>query len=349
MPVPVNDSFKSSFDVQICLSTKDFPQKALTAMEANPVAANVILPTFLKRRAKEERTGLPNADYTWLVCYDSPSRTEVRFIASITRGMMGNYPLFIFSVRPRQSLDDGELYFAMEALSQALDASVPQQRVYSVFAVDIVAEAFAAVWSRRAGIESYTRPYYDSTISFCSKRNIAPVRQNTILPDIEHECCPASREDIPAIGKLCEMFAAESEPFVLTPSQGQEEGEKLVTSGQVWVHRIRRGNGPSEIASIVAYTRNCNKVATITKVYTNPKWRKLGCAERLVRRVCKHLLYSTDPKEYIALFVGNDNPAAKVYNRVGFLGLDKSKGPVEGVDRWVEIGFDRRFVQQGHW
>ena len=61
------------------------------------------------------------------------------------------------------------------------------------------------------------------------------------------------------------------------------------------------------------------------------------------------LLYSTEPKEKIALFVGNGNPAAKVYARVGFLGLDKSKGPVEGVDRWVEIGFDRRHIQMGQW
>jgi hypothetical protein len=61
------------------------------------------------------------------------------------------------------------------------------------------------------------------------------------------------------------------------------------------------------------------------------------------------ILFSTDPKEKIVLFVGNDNPAAKVYNRVGFVGLDKNKPAVEGVERWLEIGFDRRRVQQGHW
>lgn len=61
------------------------------------------------------------------------------------------------------------------------------------------------------------------------------------------------------------------------------------------------------------------------------------------------ILFSTNPKEQVALFVGNSNPAAKVYNRVGFVGLDKSKPPVQGVERWLEVGFDRRLVQQGHW
>lgn len=155
---------------------------------------------------------------------------------------------------------------------------------------------------------------------------------------------------------------------MLTRSEGQREGRLLYETGNVWVHKIRRENEPFEIASIVACTRNCNKVATITKVYTNPRWRRLGCAERLVRMVCKQyvillpvsrwsvltlsfhrLLYSAEPKEKIALFVGNDNPASKVYNRVGFLGLDKTKGPVEGCDRWLEIGFDRRRTEQGHW
>ena len=34
--------------------------------------------------------------------------------------------------------------------------------------------------------------------------------QKTLLTDIEYDLCPATQEDIPAIGKLCEMFAAES-------------------------------------------------------------------------------------------------------------------------------------------
>lgn len=52
-------------------------------------------------------------------------------------------------------------------------------------------------------------------------------------------------------------------------------------------------------------------------------------------------------KENIALFVGVDNPAAKVYQRVGFDGIYNA--PVEGVDQWVEYGFDSARVDMGLW
>jgi hypothetical protein len=67
-----------------------------------------------------------------------------------------------------------------------------------------------------------------------------------------------------------------------------KEATYLVNNGLVWVHRIRKsGQSQSEIASIVAFTRNSKSVATISKVFTSPNWRRHGCAERLVRRVCK--------------------------------------------------------------
>jgi hypothetical protein len=55
-------------------------------------------------------------------------------------------------------------------------------------------------------------------------------------------------------------------------------------------------------------------------------------------------------KESVVLYVGHDNPgAAKVYHRVGFLGLAGNADPVEGVDHWTEIGFDRTQVELGQW
>lgn len=75
---------------------------------------------------------------------------------------------------------------------------------------------------------------------------------------------------------------------MLTEASSLKEAKFLVDNRMVWIHRIRPlGKSSSEIASIVAYTRNSETVATITKVYTNSRWRCHGCAERLVRRVCK--------------------------------------------------------------
>jgi len=54
-------------------------------------------------------------------------------------------------------------------------------------------------------------------------------------------------------------------------------------------------------------------------------------------------------KYAVALYVGRDNPAANVYGRVGFLGIGKGALPVEGVDPWVEYGFNQSYVELGHW
>jgi ribosomal protein S18 acetylase RimI-like enzyme len=57
-----------------------------------------------------------------------------------------------------------------------------------------------------------------------------------------------------------------------------------------------------------------------------------------------------NPNHTVALYVAHDNPAAQsVYQKVGFLGLEKGSLPVEGVDPWIEIGFDRSRVTLGHW
>jgi hypothetical protein len=73
----------------------------------------------------------------------------------------------------------------------------------------------------------------------------------------------------------------------LTKDGAVKEAELLVQDKQVWVHQIQRDGEPAELASIVCTTRPSSTVTVITDMYTNPKWGKLGCAERFVRRVCK--------------------------------------------------------------
>jgi predicted GNAT family acetyltransferase len=127
-----------------------------------------------------------------------------------------------------------------------------------------------------------------------------------------------------------------------------KEAKYLVRHGLIWVLEVSRAGHDSDIASIVAVTRSSANVSGITKVYTNPRWRKRGCAERLVRHVTRHLLASKVPT--VVLYVAHDNAAAAgVYHRVGFRGLGDSKTRVEGVDNWLELGFDRNFVRLGHW
>jgi len=102
-----------------------------------------------------------------------------------------------------------------------------------------------------------------------------------------------------------------------------------------------------EVASIAACTRNTDDVAAVTKVFTTEQWRGKGCAGHLVRYVCQEMF--NKGKESVVLFVGIGNNARSVYDKVGFVGLGANDGPVEGVDRWLEIGFDERRVDLGHW
>jgi predicted GNAT family acetyltransferase len=68
--------------------------------------------------------------------------------------------------------------------------------------------------------------------------------------------------------------------------QARTEALGYIKKEQMWVHEITHRDGTRGIASICAVTRTTAKVAGITKVYTNPEYRKMGCALRLVRGVC---------------------------------------------------------------
>lgn len=50
------------------------------------------------------------------------------------------------------------------------------------------------------------------------------------------------------------------------------------------------------------------------------------------------------------LYVGNKNPAMRVYDKVGFVGLGSSAPEqYKHVEDWLEIGFDQSRVELGHW
>ncbi|KAG9087981.1 hypothetical protein FRC06_002277 [Ceratobasidium sp. 370] len=96
---------------------------------------------------------------------------------------------------------------------------------------------------------------------------------------------------------------------------------------------------------MVASSRSSANVAAITKVYTPPAFRGRKYALRLVQWVTQHLLYR-DGKESVVLYVSHENPAEKVYHRVGFAGLCGTPRPGL-VEDWLEIGFEGTI--RGHW
>jgi len=324
-------------------SAHALPQLLLDTLRTHARRSNVILSHVEKSLTK---TAVADQKECWIACTtaDSSSKT-IDLILSCTEHVMGSYPIFIFSTRHSSQLDEDYLLPRLLLLVGALHSAVSASRVYSVFAPEPVAAMFTDLWVDLTGIPFVPQPYYAATFSVCTRRSHND--RSMAVHSLKYEIRPGIESDIDNIAELCYRFALGSEPFLLTTDGALREATLLVQNGQVWVHEIQRTDETTQIASIVCTTRPSSTVAAITKVYTNPSWRKLGCAERLVRRVCKHLLKT---KESVVLYVAHENQAAaKVYHRVGFLGLDGKDFSVEGVEPWLEIGFDRDMVQLGHW
>ncbi|KAF9069525.1 hypothetical protein BDP27DRAFT_1222472, partial [Rhodocollybia butyracea] len=343
------------------------PEYVWEALRRNPVQSNVILPLAEKAFLHEESTGdaLDNRQL-WITCVSTaesnPGSTHhaVELVLAFSKNALGDYPLFIvptvsLSLLPRQLLTP-RLHMLIPVI---LDHFSPS-RVYSVFAPEPVAELFARIWSESTQISHYPDPYYAASLVFCTQRSFNNRPEPTMQDGSRYQLRPAILSDLEAVAKLCLEFSQLSEPFLLCWNGAVKEAEALISNKQVWVHEyflddfnrsgLAEGSGSSsEITCIVAFTRNTRINSTITKVVTSDSHRGLGCAQRLVRQVCKHMLYE-EGKQSIALYVAHDNISArKVYHNVGFVGLDEPEHSVEGVERWSEIGFDRTKVQLGHW
>lgn len=327
-------------------SASALPAEVMNALFANPRNTNVVLPHVLKSREREQLGQSTPDGQCWITCTTYKPRPNVEFVLACTESDMGKYPIFIVTTLPLSSLSPAFLEPRIALMIEHLLAFVNVERVYSVFAPDAITAAFVDEWTSRTGVEPLDEAYYAAKLTFCTSMPLA--RSMTKHTEFDYELRPAVWDDLGAVAELCEKFSQESEPFVLTSARAVREAQLLIQNRQVWVHTIDRKNGsPIEVASIVAFTRNTNVSATITKVYTNKRWRGRGCAQRLVRYVSKKLLSTTDS---VALYVAHDNPAAaKVYRNVGFVGLDDSQPPVQGVDSWLEVGFDRAKVTLGHW
>ncbi|KAG2363649.1 hypothetical protein BDR07DRAFT_1450589 [Suillus spraguei] len=278
------------------------------------------MPSLIPSVRRFDRTNIP--EELWLV-YSEPTTFNIRFILSCTEGPLGKYPVFIVPAPWRHSAD---------ALLNEVDFR--KQRVFSVFSVEPVAEAFASAWEKIAEIKRMAEPYYDAFLSVCTPETL--VRNGPQPEDEDIELRLAVPQDTDKISQLCQEFANTSFPFILSYEQASEEAGLLIENGQVWVYEIKEGDGETDIASIVAATRQSDTVAAITKVYTPKKWQRKGRAERLLKT-----------HEQVVLYVGTTkNSAQKVYSRVGFQNICRE---TPGAERWLEIGFDKAEVELGHW
>lgn len=322
------------------------PKAVWTALYANAARANLVLPHAEKVFGHQKFTPkIAATEQLWLV-YSKPGTSEIQFILSCTEGPLGKYPLYIIPTVPTADLTPELIQSSVEALCSALlsEPGLKKARVFSVFSIEKVTEAFVLEWEKVAGINRIEEPYYSAIFSVCTASTLVR-QQRAPRPSGDVVLGPrlAVEQDAAQVARLCRDFAATSQPFTLTDEKAHEEARLLIANRQLWVLEMQKCNGKLEIATIVAVTRKSEGVATITKVYTPEKWRGNGGAERLVRHVCIELL---EKYKQIVLYVGVDNLAKVVYDRVGFQGLSEGSSSSE---RWLEIGFDEDKVELGHW
>ncbi|KIK62235.1 hypothetical protein GYMLUDRAFT_42181 [Collybiopsis luxurians FD-317 M1] len=348
------NTLDENLDISVYNRASDIPQDVVVALQSNAVRTNVTLPLIEKTRLREN-AGDVDFDQLWITCVaiDDEGRRTPELILSCTKNDLGTYPIFISPTIPASHLTEEFVIHRLRLLMVVITAKIPTERVYSIFAPELVAEVFAELWYEMKGVAPYEEPYYAAKLSFCSKKTFRNRQATDMGARGRYILRPAVMSDLRGVAALCFQFAKESEPFVLSEEGALKEAAMLIRNEQVWVHELQANvSSPSlepQIACLVAFTRNSQTCATISKVVTSPEYRGLGCAQRLVRQVCKSLLNSG--KQAVALYVAHDNgPATKVYHNVGFVGLGEADTqPIEGVERWTEIGFDRKKVQLGHW
>ncbi|TDL28040.1 hypothetical protein BD410DRAFT_781986 [Rickenella mellea] len=349
---------RTDFDIEtnVYRRPSDIPRTVWRQLHSDPLNANILLPCLVKASNYERRGGRMSKDTLWIACFSKTDHSALPdeqgrvldFFVSCTDGPIDKYPIFIYSSHPREHLHDTFLLPRMARIASELQRNVAPERTFSVFALKPAAEVFSEVWTQQTGIAVEEQPYYAATFSYCTRETFVQ-RKASMFPGEVWDLRMAALSDLDAVASLCHGFAEGSEPFVLTRERAFEEASLLIDQGQVWVHEVKRNGQPSAIASIVAVTRETASVSAITKVYTNPDFRRRGFAERLVRKVTQELLQSG--KEFVVLYVAHDNKAAaKVYHRVGFAGLASDANEVTpGVEPWLELGFDQSVVRLGHW
>ncbi|KAI9060558.1 hypothetical protein FKP32DRAFT_1577631 [Trametes sanguinea] len=329
--------------VSVFYHPSSFPPSVWSALEKDPRSSNIIYATAAKLVQSDASLASCNL---WTVCQTVGQNSEVMFVLSCTRGPIGDYPIFIYTPLSRDVLTDDFLNLPILSMVRALQANVSPERVFSVFALDAVADKFAATWTAETGVRLADQPiYYHAKLLCCTKVTIGNIahEENTSV-----QMRPAREADITALARLCHGFASTSEPFVLTEQQALYEASMLIRKGEAWVYAIpgRQAGHEAEITCMVAVSRTTETVSAITKVFTAPNWRGHRHAQHLVHFVCASLLQA---HESIVLFVSHNNHAAeKVYRRVGFVNHSSSKDN-SVADSWKELGFDREVAQLGHW
>ncbi|KAF7303163.1 N-acetyltransferase domain-containing protein [Mycena kentingensis (nom. inval.)] len=313
------------------LSPEEFLAAAYPTLRRDEREANIVLAHALARVeagyaltecgfARTEDLPTPIATFPvaaeefWLTVW-SKSGSDLDGVVSC----IGDYPIFLWRRK-------GATIPATKLAAFLCACVIDPKRVFALFGPTQLVDSLARAWTALTGFATRPEPLYDALFASCEPQNWQSLQ-------IDGNRVRKGRSgDLNAVAGLCEEFAGTSE-YPLNASAADAEARELLAHGLVWVYETT----DQEIASICAITRTSLRVAAITKVYTRFGWRRRGFAQDLVGEVTRRLFECG--KGSVVLYVGRDNVARRVYERVGF-------EAIEG-EGWKEIGFEG--TTRGHW
>ncbi|KAJ7492351.1 acyl-CoA N-acyltransferase [Mycena latifolia] len=330
-------------------SAVDFLDATYPTLRRHELSANIVLAHALKRAPAEyvltecqfltdadiqlptSAQSMPTSDF-WLTVWSFTAKSTpvLDMVLSCLHSSLGNYPIFLWTpVEHSQGLLPPQWFsHRIGEVAARLHACVGPERVFSVFGIERLVDPFVQVWTGLTGFQTAPEPLYTAFFAFCTPHTF----KTPLSTPTQHTVRRATIIDVEEAGRLCQEFANSSE-YPISTAQAMAEAEELIRKGQLWVYETDVG----EIASICAVTRTSLHVSGITKVYTTPNWRRYGFAQELVQAVTRRLFECG--KHSVVLYVGCENSAKRVYERVGFL--------TEEADVCVELGFVGTNV--GHW
>ncbi|KAF9650542.1 hypothetical protein BDM02DRAFT_3092896 [Thelephora ganbajun] len=333
----------------------DFLSATHSHLQDKEQSSNIVFAHALKRLRKEAGSSLetprdveewlrfprnrvpddPNAFWLTVWTVDPTNNTAtLDLILSCVDWTLGNYPIFLWSPQPE---DKTWLIPRITKLTNHLLECVPSERVFSVFGMTSLVKSFSEYWTALTGHEVEPEPFYAALLSHCTEATF--VDSSSQLPT-GHVIRLATKSDVKSVAQLCKEFGDDSVYFPMTLDQGRIEAQELIKNAQAWIYDV-----DGQCSTICTVTRTTHKVSCITKVYTTPKFRRMGCAEHLVRHVTRGLLFDAN-RDAVTLYVSHGNSAQRVYDRVGFVGLCGKERPA-GVEDAIEFGFVG--TARGHW
>ncbi|KAI0081078.1 hypothetical protein K474DRAFT_1614103 [Panus rudis PR-1116 ss-1] len=345
-------------------TANDYLAVAYPTLRRHEVSANIVLAHALKRVSTEAALAhyhfssdqdvedwISSADDSafiphhapgsfWLTLWNTSSTSSLptlELVLACVDWTLGNYPVFLWTPFLERAASPSWLEPRIIRLIEHLSICVPSERVFSIFGQTPLIKTFARQWSRATGHAIEREPFYSAYFSYCNIHTFQG--SNATLPQ-GHRLRRATMADLTQVAQLCKEFADDSVYFPLSFEKALVEARELISKRLIWVY-----DAQGDISTICAATRNTHRVSAITKVYTTPRWRRRGCAEYLVRHVTSQLLFDCGV-DNVVLYVGHENSAQKVYDRVGFVGLCGKDKPA-GVEDSLELGFVE--TQRGHW